>query len=370
VKMLLARGADTSYSADYDDTAYTLARKRGVSDVTRLLAGSTHESASGKPVPSRDTAPSPAPVSKAVEKAMSLLEKQSYNFIRTGGCNSCHSQDLPSAAAGIARTNGLSVPSSIPQLPELMQSSPERIMDLNVVTVASVGWELFDKGMNHAPKSDYTDAIVHYIKAMQTPDGHWSTNEGRRPPMNAGDFQGAALSIYALKQFGPAGDKAGTDAVIAKAVSWLQNAKPSNTQDRAFHLLGLAWGGGASANIREAARALAAMQQSDGGWRQLSGMGSDAYATGEVLYALNAGGKMAVTDPIYRKGVEYLLRTQAADGSWHVPTRAIWFQPYFESGFPYGRDQFISTAGTAWASMALAAAAEREKVSQKRNQKH
>jgi hypothetical protein len=38
--------------------------------------------------------------------------------------------------------------------------------------------------------------------------------------------------------------------------------------------------------------------------------------------------------------------------------RSIWLQPYFESGFPYGQDQFISTAGTAWASMALAAAAQ------------
>jgi hypothetical protein len=28
-------------------------------------------------------------------------------------------------------------------------------------------------------------------------------------------------------------------------------------------------------------------------------------------------------------------------------------QPYFESGFPYGHDQWISQAGTAWAAMAL-----------------
>ena len=26
-------------------------------------------------------------------------------------------------------------------------------------------------------------------------------------------------------------------------------------------------------------------------------------------------------------------------------------QPYLESGFPYGRDQFISTAGTGWATL-------------------
>ena len=66
---------------------------------------------------------------------------------------------------------------------------------------------------------------------------------------------------------------------------------------------------------------------------------------------------MPASDPVYRKGIDYLLRTQAADGTWHVKSRSIWLQPYFESGFPYGQDQFISTAGTAWASMALAAAA-------------
>jgi hypothetical protein len=95
-------------------------------------------------------------------------------------------------------------------------------------------------------------------------------------------------------------------------------------------------------------------------------MASDAYATGQALYALNAGGKMALTDAVYQKGVDYLMRTQAADGSWHVVTRSIWLQPYFETGFPYGRDQFISSAGTAWATMALAPAAERPKSSQRR----
>ena len=33
-------------------------------------------------------------------------KKQSHNFIRIGGCNSCHSQDLPSAAAGLRARAG------------------------------------------------------------------------------------------------------------------------------------------------------------------------------------------------------------------------------------------------------------------------
>jgi Prenyltransferase and squalene oxidase repeat len=103
---------------------------------------------------------------------------------------------------------------------------------------------------------------------------------------------------------------------------------------------------------------LAAMQRSDGGWSQLPTLDSDAYATGEALYALNVAGKMSTSDPVYRKGTDYLLRTQAPDGSWHVKSRSIWLQPYFESGFPYGHDQWISAAGSAWAAMALSLSAE------------
>ena len=98
------------------------------------------------------------------------------------------------------------------------------------------------------------------------------------------------------------------------------------------------------------------MQHADGGWSQLPDLESDAYATGQVLFALNTSTHMSPANPVYRDGVDYLLRTQAEDGTWRVKTRAIWLQPYFESGFPYAKDQFISAAGTAWAAMALAAA--------------
>jgi glycogen debranching enzyme len=54
--------------------------------------------------------------------------------------------------------------------------------------------------------------------------------------------------------------------------------------------------------------------------------------------------------------VQFLLNTQFADGSWFVRTRALPIQPHFESGFPFGRDQFISAAATNWATRALALA--------------
>jgi hypothetical protein len=59
---------------------------------------------------------------------------------------------------------------------------------------------------------------------------------------------------------------------------------------------------------------------------------------------------------VYRKGVKFLLTTQSTDGSWHVSSRATKFQIYFESGFPYSHDQWISTMATGWAASALSLA--------------
>jgi hypothetical protein len=129
--------------------------------------------------------------------------------------------------------------------------------------------------------------------------------------------------------------------------------------------MGLRWAKASPTVIERSTKVLAASQRADGGWNQLPGMGSDAYATGQALYALSAAGKVPTGDAIYQKGISYLLRTQAQDGSWHVKTRSIWFQPYFESGFPYAYDQWISVAGTAWATMGLSMAHEAQTLSRR-----
>jgi hypothetical protein len=248
----------------------------------------------------------------------------------------------------------------------MQTNNAERLMDLSAVSLSGMVWELFDFGMNRVPRDYYTDAAAHFIKAMQTPEGYWFSTQSRRPPMSTGAYQSTALAVYALKEYGPPAEKADTDKVIGRAAAWLEAARPASTQDRAFQLLGLVWSNANRESSTTAAKALAATQRPDGGWSQLSTMGSDAYATGEALYALNVSGRIPVSDPVYQKGVKYLLGTQAADGSWHVKSRSIWLQPYFESGFPYGVDQWISAAGTAWATMALSVTVEPNRISQSR----
>ena len=96
-----------------------------------------------------------------------------------------------------------------------------------------------------------------------------------------------------------------------------------------------------------------AEQHPDGGWSQIPTLSSDAYATGQALTALAESGVIRPSDRVYQRGVRFLLNTQLEDGSWYVRSRAIPIQPYFDSEFPHGKDQFISAAATNWATMAL-----------------
>lgn len=89
-------------------------------------------------------------------------------------------------------------------------------------------------------------------------------------------------------------------------------------------------------------------------------MDGSAYATGQSLVALQTAG-LPVSDPAYKRGVKWLLSNQQQDGSWYVKTQSMAFQPYFDAGFPHGHDQWISTAGTNWAAMALTLALPEKK---------
>jgi len=199
-----------------------------------------------------------------------------------------------------------------------------------------------------------TGAIARAIALEQNPGGDWTAFHDR-PPSSHSSFTFTALGLRAIQLYADSRLKADTDARVARARAWLQSHDAPETEDRTYQLLGLAWAGADRSVVAPLAAALAGRQRRDGGWNSLAGRDSDAYSTGEALVALHDAGGMATTDPVWRRGIEFLIRTQAADGTWHVKTRSIWLQPYFESGFPYGRDQFISTAGTAWAAMALAA---------------
>ena len=178
-------------------------------------------------------------------------------------------------------------------------------------------------------------------------DDHWVTSDFR-PPHSSSIHTATATAIRAIRLYLPPELKREGDAAIQRASAWLARTPPESTEDAAFRLFGQVWAD-ASADVRDDARhALAAIQGRDGGWPQLPGYPSDAYSTGEALVALHEAGVPA-SDPDWRRGLSFLLSTQARDGTWRVRTRMISpatvSPPYFHVNFPYGKDSFLSVRG-------------------------
>ena len=179
-----------------------------------------------------------------------------------------------------------------------------------------------------------------------------------RPPIEDGDVFRTALGIRAITVYGAPGRSAEMQHRVAMAKAWLEAARVETAEDRNMQLLGLYWAGADPKATEALARNIRAKQRADGGWAQIDDLRSDAYATGQTLYALAYAAANPTTDPAYQRGVKFLLSTQHADGSWYVASRSPKFQPYFESGSPYGHDQWISSMATGWATAALAYAIE------------
>ncbi len=204
-----------------------------------------------------------------------------------------------------------------------------------------------------------TAIYARFIALHQMPDGHWVTID-ERPPQSASFVTATAVALRAVQLYGHASLASDTAARVGRARTWLASQHPRDTEERTHQLLGLHWAGAPRSDLSRLAAELSASQQKDGGWNSIDGRSSDAYSTGEALMALHSAAGMAVNDPVWTKGVRFLLDTQQPDGSWHVVSRlhppANVSPPYFETGYPYGHDQFISAMGASWAIMALATA--------------
>ena len=319
-----------------------------------------------RPTPVGVTPATPAAIRAAVARSLPLLQDVGVAFIQQTGCVSCHHNSVVSMAVAAARANGYVVNEAIAQkqtsaIGAYLESWRERTAQNMFIAGQgdTISYLLLGLAADGYPPDAATDAQAIWLKRRQAPDGHWPIIT-LRPPIESNDIQVTATSMRALQVFAPPSRRAEYAKAVDRARAWLTTARAGSTEERAFRLLGLSWAGASNTVIRRAARDLLARQRADGGWAQLEAMPSDAYATGEALVALRESRASASSVAAYRKGVEFLLRTQIDDGSWVVETRAVPIQAYFESGFPYGVNQWISAAATGWATTALALAKSSE----------
>jgi N-acyl-D-amino-acid deacylase len=202
------------------------------------------------------------------------------------------------------------------------------------------------------PLDKMTAALAHVAAARQTPEGYWPETI-QRPPLEYSSITRTAMAVRVMTLYPIEGRKDETALKLSRARAWLLRSRPESAEEYAMRLMGLAWTKAPRAELDAAVREWIAQQGDDGGWKQLPHMQPDAYATGITLYALAEAG-IPVENSAYRKGVRFLLANQYRDGSWFVRTRAFPVQPQMESGYPFGYNQWISSAGASWASLATA----------------
>ncbi|HET7154967.1 MAG TPA: ankyrin repeat domain-containing protein, partial [Hyphomicrobiaceae bacterium] len=295
----------------------------------------------------------------ALDRSLPLLQRADVAFIQKAGCVSCHNNSLTAMTVAAVRAKGVRMDEDIARaqlqrIAAYLDENRERALENVGIPggIDTVSYILLGMAAEKYPSDSTTDAWARYVKNNQSPDGRWQCGS-LRPPLESSDFQVTAASIRSVRTYGAKSQRADYDKAVERAVRWLENAQPTSTEDHAFKILGLIWGGGSQSATQRTARDLLALQQSDGGWGQLSSLGSDAYATGQALVALRESRAVAVKNSAYRRGIQFLLDSQLEDGSWYIRTRALPIQPHFDSDFPHGVDQFISAAATNWAAMAL-----------------
>lgn len=354
VEELLSRGAAGDAKNEDGDTALSIARRFGETSIVALLrkAGVPDaESTPAVPVPLRENT-----VREAVMRSLAPLQGCGAPVFRNRGCVSCHNNSLPLMTAALARGRGFVIDEAALEKEVKSSSADIRGTRQAFATGGSIpeigSYVLLSLAAVQEPPNVNTDTIVHQLIWRQHADGRWRTGD-YRPPQEYSDMTGTALAMRAVQNYGSPGRSKEVAEVIVRARTWLLAQKPHGAEEHAMRLMGLAWSKAPKERIAGALHALLEEQRKDGGWAQLPILESDAYATGLALYALQTTGGIAVSHQAYRRGVDYLLRTQLPDGSWFVRTRAHPLQPYFESGYPHGRNQWISAAAASWATMSL-----------------
>jgi hypothetical protein len=187
------------------------------------------------------------------------------------------------------------------------------------------------------------------VKGDQLENGSWASWPETRPPIfGNSDDRTTALATLALLPVAASGDDS---AKVArdKGMQWLANT-PTDNDPQSIALRLVLWQrvGRPAKEMEPLAMRIQARQNADGGWSQRDSMPSDAWATGQALYALAHAG-IKSDNPVVNRAQAFLIKTQRDDGSWPMTSRPV---------KPGGKGSSslipITGAGTAWAVMGLA----------------
>ena len=313
----------------------------------------------GSVISAADQPAAPDDVRPAIRWAIPLLEAGSAGSADQRKCFTCHNQALPVVALCEARRRGFDINAEnlerqIRHTEEHLKRGRKSYLEGRGQggRVITAGYALWALEASEFEPDETTTSVTTYLLRYQNDKDRWS-HPGQRPPSSGSDFTTTYVALRSLAVYGTDEQSDAVRDRIAKVRSWVLETEPADMEDRVFRLRSLPYLDSDSKVVQQAVDDLLGLQQDDGGWAQTDKLASDAYSTATVLVALLRDSDLSADHPAIRNGVQYLLEHQKDDGSWHVATRAKPFQTYFESGFPHGKDQFISITASSWATTAL-----------------
>ncbi len=304
-------------------------------------------------------APSPAALRAAIAKSLPIIERSSAVALQERACFSCHHGAHPSLVLHAAWSRGFNINTHNleDQLTRayrgLIEDGPRFKEGWSIAGTAdgpgTALWMLQFAGWK--PDAVTAATTAFFLADTKHPD-HW-TPAMRRPPTVGSAFTTTYLVLRGLRGFHTAEQAPAATMRFANARRWLTATPARDTEDSVHRLRALHLMDADDEIFQKELRELLAMQQPDGGWPQRPDTASDGYATGTVLAALYDTRAVPPSAPVVQRALRYLLITQTAEGSWHVRKRTHDVQPFFDSSFPHGVDQFISISATSWATYAL-----------------
>jgi squalene-hopene/tetraprenyl-beta-curcumene cyclase len=297
------------------------------------------------------------PAQTAIERGLAFLVKDAVTWRKERNCVTCHHGTMTIWALSEAKSQGYPVTAEI--LSDMVQWTKDRFAPrasgppASQPGVASVPQIYLGTMSQNLPilSRDEINRVAMHLAARQQEDGAWELPPPPNgPPPTWESRETMALwALLAWEPYVPADtqEAAAARASREKTVAWLTKITPSDTvQSLTLRLLLDARRGAPAEQVQLAIDRILKRQDADGGWHQADDLHSDAYATGQALYALSFAGVIG-DRPEIQRAVSFLAATQRDDGSWPMESRG---HPGVK---PYANQVPITYFGSAWAVLGL-----------------
>ena len=239
VKLLLDKGADREPALEW-------ARRYQDPSILPLFGLTPAKREDGTPAASPNRT-----AREAIAKALAVSQPTAANFVMTGGCVSCHADNLNGIAVSTAKPLGIPADYPLEDRRAAATATLRGLLDQEMFQLQDppagpdgMEFSLMQLAASKVPPTLSTDSMVHYIAAMQRKEGDWPLFGIVRPPLEDGSF---TPNREGHSRLAAVCDRAAVrlSSMTASSAPRSGSKQPNRAPPRiaVMQLLGIAWAG-------------------------------------------------------------------------------------------------------------------------------